>query len=394
MRPRPYRLLLLLSLIVYLPVLIHASRFYNDIGHHIEIALALPGDARRVTHVLFHALLLLIHRLLPLVSLPDASVIALLLFMLPVPLIAFSLLKKAANDTVPESLLMAFSLGLTVLSPVTIWTNHYMIGYFNQIVYHNPTMIALRLFLIPVSILVMRIFRCRPFRCTNQRIYLSLLCALLVLMATLAKPSYTLVLIPSCCLIVVWRLLMRREVDFSFLVFGICLPGVSMLAVLYLLAYFDFDDGSTIAVGFLTFMKRWIPTWRIPIQTFLSLLFPLGVYLAFRKEAHQSLYLKLSWLTFGVGAAMAFMLYEEGARINHGNFLWSGYSAVFVLMFASMMLFVECSRLNNHGAAGATPKHLSARFMTRESLVLLLFGLHVISGIAYYFRFLGTPLPT
>ena len=385
---RPYLVLALLGFILYLPVLGHASTRYHDYGHHIDIALAMPGNVIRISHVLFSAVFLFIHRLLPSIALPQAALAAAMAFMIPVPLIAFWFLKKTANDTLPDALLMAFSLSLTIMAPVTIWIPSAMIGYMNPIVYHNPTIVAVRLFLIPVSLLALRIFDGRSWISLNHRVYVTLLCAVLVLLATLTKPSYTLVLIPGCCLFAAWRLLMRQNVDFPLLIFGICLPAILLLGLLYLLVYFDFDDGSSIAIGFLTFMKSYIPTWRIPIQLMLSLVFPLGVYICFWNEAREHTYLNMSWLNFAIGAAIALLLYEEGPRIYHGNFVWSGYSAVFVLMFASILFFVE--RVRSRIASGEAVNHrlFGLRFTGRDAVVILLFGLHVVSGIAYYYRYI------
>ncbi len=176
---RPYLVLVVLSLVIYLPVSLQASQFLHDYGNHIKLALELPESARRINHVFYHAVFLLAHRLLPSLLLPQAAVAAILTFMLPVPLMAFSIFKKAANQSLPDWLLMAFALGLTVLAPVTIWTNSFMLGYFNPIVYHNPTIIALRLFAIPVSLLAARVFCERPFESMNQQIFLILLCAVL-----------------------------------------------------------------------------------------------------------------------------------------------------------------------------------------------------------------------
>jgi hypothetical protein len=386
---RPNLVLVFLSLLFYLPISIHASQFYSDYGAHIDIALALPATVTSVTHVLYHAVFLAIHQLLPSVALPLKAAVAILPFMVPVPLIAFSVLKKASSGKLPDLLLMALSLGLTIMAPVTIWTSSYMIGYFNPIVYHNPTMIAVRLFTIPLFLLAVRIFQLDSRRDWNHRVYQALLCAVLVLLASLAKPSYTFVLLPGCCLFAFWQVLRHRKVDLPLLALGICLPGVLMLGVLYLLAYYSHYDGSSIAIGFLTFMQRHTLSWRLPIQLILSLVFPIGLYIGYRKEAQQDSYLSLSWIMFGIGASMAYLLYEDGPRVADGNFVWSGYSAVFVLMFASLLFFCRAYATSNQRSGRSRRQVLGFTFTRREAIVLLLFLLHVVSGIAYYFRFLA-----
>ena len=93
-------------------------------------------------------------------------------------------------------------------------------------------------------------------------------------------------------------------------------------------------------------------------------------------------------MIFGVGAAFAYLFYEEGPRFWHGNFLWPGYSVVFVLMFASMLFFCRMYSSRIQRKSTGKFKLLGLSLTSREAFVLFLLGLHVISGIAYYIRFL------
>ncbi|MCY3831583.1 MAG: hypothetical protein OXG85_01125 [Chloroflexi bacterium] len=221
---QPYLFLLAVSFLVYLPVMTHAAAEFVDFGNHIKKALALPDSVTYVTHVLFHAVFLSVHRLAPQIPRASAALVAILSLMLPVPLMAFAIFKRAAGDALPTAILISLAIGLTILAPVTIWSNQFMIGYLNPIVYHNPTSIAARLFVIPLSLLALFVFCGHP-RTANQRVYTTLLSASVVLLGTLAKPSFTVVLLPGCCLFALWRLFRRQRVDWLLLVCGFCLPG-------------------------------------------------------------------------------------------------------------------------------------------------------------------------
>ena len=201
----------------------------------------------------------------------DAALAAILLVMVPVPLIAFALFRRRVGHLLLDGALAAFALGLAVISPITIWTDEFMVGYLNQIVYHNPTSITLRLFVIPVSILAFRIFQNRPYRSLNHRVYHLLLCAVLVILLILAKPSFALALLPGCCFFAFWRTLRRGHVDWILLAFGVFLLAALMLGLQVMLSYVAIDNGTSIEFGFLTFMKLYLPTWRIPIQLLLSI---------------------------------------------------------------------------------------------------------------------------
>ena len=372
---------------IHLPIMSHASRFRADFGTHILRALKMPDSLDHVSSPLFHAIFLLTHRLLGLEQ-QQSALVAILLVMVPVPLIAFAIFKKSTGELFPNSILMAFALGLTIMMPVAIWTHRFMIGYLNPTTYHNPTNITVRLFVIPVAILALRIYQSRSNRSLNHRVYILSLCAVLVVLSMLAKPSFALALLPGCCLFAIWRILRRGSVDWILLIFGVLLPGVLMLGLQALLSYVAVDDGSSIAFGFLTFMRHWIPTWRIPIQLLLSIVFPLGVIVLYPGQASRNLLLSFAWSVFICAIAMTYLLYESGPRFTHGNFIWPSYNAVFLLMFASTLFLLEqYAREVRHGYGSLQIFGLS--FSTRFAFATFLFSLHVISGIAYYQRFLA-----
>ena len=263
-----------------------------------------------------------------------------------------------------------------------------MLGYINPIVYHNPTSVTERLFVIPLSLLALHIFCGRTHRSLNQRVYITLLSASVALLATLAKPSFIFALLPGCCLFALWRAYRRHNVDWLLLVYGFCLPGAILMGLQYLLVYESQSDGSAIAIGLFTTMRHWIPTWHIPIQLVLSLAFPLTVLALYFERARQHLYLNLCWIIFAVSAAMAYLLYEDGPRVTHGNFVWSSYSAIFLLMFASLLFLLEQHAREQHLGTGSGDLTLAGlRVSRRVAIASLAFALHLLFGIAYYYRF-------
>lgn len=382
----PYILLLILSLLFYLPVMTRASAAKADFGKHITRALTLPDSTDHVGHVLYHAVFLSIHRLAPSVPHTTVALWAILLFMLPLPVMAFVLFSRAARGSLPTSVLIAVSIALTIMAPITIWTNRNMVGYINPVVYHSPTGITERLFVIPLSLLALKIFQGQQYRSLNHRIYILLLSAVLALLTGMARPSFTFVFLPGCCLYALWRSFRREPVDWLLLIGGICLPGTCMLGLQYLLVYGSQDGGSTLVFGVLTYMRIWLPIWRIPIQLLLSLAFPLAVFALYFEQARRCRYLNLSWLICGISLAVAYLLYEEGPRFAHGNSLWSSYSAVFLLMFASLLFLLEQHARERQLGYGHFDI-FGVGVSRNVAIASVCFGLHVLSGIAYCYRF-------
>ena len=382
----PYLTLLVIGLVVFTPVMQRATTLDVDFGDHIALALKMPSENTNVSHVLFHGMFLTLRQLLPSYSNQDIALIVMLAVMVPLPIIVFVPLKKCSAGSIPDYALVGLSLGVTIMAPITIWSQKWLIGYINPTIYHNPTTILLLLFVIPISLLAQRVYDNQPYRNRNHRVYTLMLCASLLLISTLAKQSYTIVLIPGCVAYAVFRRLKNKSVDWVLLVLGICLPGMAILGLEYLVTYVDLADGGSIAVGFMKFMLHYIPAWRIPLQFVLSLLFPLSVLLYYGVEARKDLYLKISWIVFGVSAFMSYFLHEEGARWWHGNFVWSSHTAILVLMFASLLFFVnEQVREIKQQQRGEIVSRI--RLSSQAIVVLFCFALHVVYGIKYYLLF-------
>ena len=381
-----YTLLALTSLVLYLPVMDHASRQRADFGWHILLALKSPHSLDHVSSPLYYAIFLFAHRFAGLPHQP-AALAAILLVMIPVPLIAFTLFRQRTGEHIPDGALLAVALGLTIMAPIAIWPHSFMIGYVNPIVFHNPTSITARLFVLPVSILAFRAIQNRPYRGLNHRVYILLLSAVLVVLMMLAKPSFALALLPGCCLFASWQYLRGRSVDWRLLAFGILLPGLLLLGLLALITYVNSDDGSAVEIGFLTFMTLNVPAWRIPIQFMLSIVFPVGVCLVYAQQASRNLFLNFTWTVFACACLVTYFFYESGPRFSHGNFLWTSYSAVFLLMFASTLFLLE-QYVRERRIAHSNLRIFGLRVSKRFAFASFLFCAHVIAGIAYYLRYL------
>lgn len=119
---------------------------------------------------------------------------------------------------------------------------------------------------------------------------------------------------------------------------------------------------------------------------FLSIVFPIGVGLLYAKQARRHTFLGFAWTVFICAILATYMVYESGPRIQDGNFLWTGYNAVFLLMFASILFMLEQYLRELRHRYGSL-QVFGLRFSKRFAFASLLFGLHLLSGIAYYYRF-------
>jgi hypothetical protein len=211
--------------------------------------------------------------------------------------------------------------------------------YVNSIVWHSPTFHALRLFIVPVSLLALRVIDGSGYRDLRQHVYFVLLAASLLSLAILAKPSYAIALLPGLCLFALYRVRKRQQVDWAMLLLGIVVPGAVLLGLQYLINYGNGDDG--IQLGLFEIARIYAPTWQIPFRLVLSLAFPLSVYLLYFSEARKYTYLNLSWLVCLAGLFSMYFFNVSGWRSDHAVFNWTAYSATFALMYATVQFLVE-----------------------------------------------------
>ena len=110
--------------------------------------------------------------------------------------------------------------------------------------------------------------------------------------------------------------------------------------------------------------------WRLAA----SVLFPLAAVACF-PSVRTDRRVQLGWATFLVGAAIGYLL-AEGHSASHGNFLWSGQLAAFVLFAAS----------SGGGAPGRRDRRCGqASRLGRFALCGGVFLWHVTSGIQHLY---------
>ncbi len=385
----PYIALFLVSIVIIIPVVSSASTAtVTDFNYHYNFALELPEKVH-IAHVLYYATVIVFERLLPDPSPFYVNVLSMVTFMSPLLLLLFALLKQSAEGHVGEHALIILSICVFIIGPVSLGIQDpFMMGYISATVWHSPTFHALRLFIVPVSLLAFRVFEGFQYRNRNQRVFFLLLTACLVSLAVMAKPSFVIALIPGLCLFALYRVVNRRHLDWLLLTVGILLPSSVLLGMQYLINY---ESESGIQFGLFVLQRLSMPGWHIPIRLVQSVAFPISVYLLLFKNARHDRFLNMSWLIFFVGLIYVYFINVTGLRVYHGVFFWTGHSCAFLLVFATVRFLVRqyviASRSENL-CTGWSKRLLSGRTFA----IATVFGLHVAYGLTYWFRFQSFPV--
>jgi hypothetical protein len=140
------------------------------------------------------------------------------------------------------------------------------------------------------------------------------------------------------------------------------LPTIAVLLWQAGRTYDTSTDASVIYAPFAVFSLQSTLT-KLP----LSLAFPFVVAAAASWSGAWNVPLGFTWLFLIVGMAVTLLLGESGDRLTHGNFAWTGQTAVF-LAYVESMLFVVTTRID-------------ARW---RRVAWAVFGVHVACGILWY----------
>lgn len=211
-----------------------------------------------------------------------------------------------------------------------------------------------------------------------------ILFSVFLLLATMTKPSFTLVMVSTAGLVMLYRLFRSG--------FRIFLPTVQ-LGLAFIPTFLDLlyqykgvfvpKDGAEGGIGF-CFGDVWRNVCdNIPLAVCLLAGFPLLVLVLNFKELKTDTLYRFSWQLFLVGLAETFLLYEKGFRKFDFNFSWGYmYGAFFCHMGSLMLLFRKTLQaLGKKGGEGE-----------RKGLLLaaqwLAFLWHLACGILYFGKYM------
>lgn len=207
-----------------------------------------------------------------------------------------------------------------------------------------------------------------------------LLFALFLFMATMTKPSFTLVLVSGAGLLMLYRLFRSGFKNFvPTIQLGLCFIP-TFLALLYqYTGVFVPAEGEERGLGF-CFGSVWREYCdNILLGICLAMGFPLLVLLLNWKEVRKNTLTRFSWILYLVSFAEAFLLYEKGFRRVDFNFSWGYMYGIFFCHFSSLMLLIRLAADSRRKAGDGRKSRIW--LLRIQSLVYLW---HVVCGILYF----------
>lgn len=343
---------------ILIPIFLVQSQNY-DTQYHIFATQQLIDNGKFIyPHFLFHIILAAAYYVAK-INFEYLAAFVQLIFALFYINIGFAWLRSLDITSSIASVLILVHLiynPIAILYPID---HRIYFGYIYANTFHNPTIWVLRPFALALFILAVKLCNDGYFKPSTG--FLSLTTAIL---ACLAKPNMTLVLLPGMVLLMIIKK-MKATTWLSAL--WIILPSLACLTFQYC-----FTFGNTPAGGGITwqpFAVMGMFSQHLIIKFFLSTAFPLAVILLFPDKALRWIPIQLAWLIFIFGSLLVYSLNEtSGLSGGAGNFGWSAQIGLLLLFFTSSALLAKERPLSNW----------------RVTLCIALLAMHLVSGSIFY----------
>lgn len=271
-----------------------------------------------------------------------------------------------------------FSFGMFFISMLYLPDNLYLpglghkyLGTFTPNPYHNITYMATRPFATLAFFLFVRILDYYEEKTNVKEFFLF---GLSLLLTTMTKPSYTLVLVSTAGLLMVYRLFRGKWKNFkrSFYLGLAFVP--TFIDLLYQFGGVfgrNSQAGEEGGIGFGLASVWKMYSGNIPFSVALALGFPILVLVFHPGEIKKSTLYRFSWAQLIVSAGEFFLLYEKGRRFADANFSWGYMHGLFFVFVTSLFVLTEDT--------------IKKRAKTPVlCLQWLAYGAHLICGAVYF----------
>lgn len=212
--------------------------------------------------------------------------------------------------------------------------------------------------------------------------------SLFLLLATMTKPSFTLVMVSSAGLLMLYRLFRAKFRNFvSSVQLGVCFLPTFLDLLYQYKGVFVPEDGAEGGVGF-CLGEVWAQYCaNIPLAVCLAIGFPLAVLVFNFRKCRKNTLFRFSWLIYLVSFAEAFLLYEKGFRKFDFNFSWGYMYGIFFCHLGALLVLLQITaeKMAQGGSAGVRKREgRSVPGMLLPALQWLAFLAHVVCGLLYF----------
>lgn len=385
---------------------------------HIELAKKMAEDYTILSpHFLYQALVICVHYLAPFISFEIVGYYVVPLFTSAfLGIVVYQYISsevKQLSSSYYDWVIAGASLVLLFVTPISFLTYPRLyLGYIGITVYHSATTLLAKPLSLLIFIGVVKVLKGSYSEPPKNILYL----IVFTILSTLAKPSYIISLLPIVLVIIFYKFFIRDYAVCIPLILGLVAPSILVLAWQYI---FTYQNEQTLILGgessiifaplqVMSYFSKsrytefsidgFVPpnpqemkcqifgiiySCDLLKDFFLSILFPLSVYIMYFNEAKKNIQLNICWLVFSMSVFYVYFLAESGGRMYAGNFLWSGQLTLFVLFVVSTGFLLkkqDCQPINKEKSK---QNNQNSWYFNRFLTCVLLLGVHAFSGLVY-----------
>ena len=269
------------------------------------------------------------------------------------------------------------------------------LGVFSANPFHNATYMAARPFAVLAFFWFAKLLDCyeqgyggkwsKPQSGVAMKDYV--LFSLFLLLATMTKPSFTLVMVGMAGLIMLYRLFKSKFSNFvPTIQLGVCFAPTFIDLLYQYKGVFVPKEGQEGGIGF-CFGEVWgLYCENIPLAIGVAVGFPILVLVCHIGQLknlwkEDSVY-RFSWQIYWMSFAMTFFMYEKGFRKPDFNFSWGYmYGIFFCFVGALLLLMKDTANALTASKEGRAQKNMGKLLLGIQWMAYLW---HLVCGLYYF----------
>lgn len=250
------------------------------------------------------------------------------------------------------------------------------LGVFTGNPLHNATYMAARPFAVLAFLWYARLLDTYENRSWRENRWDYVCFSLFLLLATMTKPSFTIVLVGAAGLIMVYRLVRSRFRNlYPTVILGLCFIPTFIDLLYQFKGVFVPEEGEEGGIGFCLGAVWRLYCDNIALAVCLAVGFPLLVLALNRRKLREDTLYRFSWQVYLMSFVMAFFLFEKGFREPDFNFSWGYMYGIFFTQLTAVAVLLQ--RTAAWGQERRTGKLLVV-------LQWLAYGAHLACGLYYF----------
>ena len=390
---------LFIFIITYILVLKETGLEKNsDVASHMRKCLSFE-EMMSVSHNGWHIVCYLLYEMLP-IPIETAASIASALFNAFACVLTIWLCEHMMKPDYSRKesfwLVSFLSASALIIGPLYLrfYNPRYYVGQSSPNPWHSPTTMGVRPFALLITILTAFLWDCgeeettKAFgRVLKRKTVLQIWLGILLLAATLIKPSILTIYLPVCGVRALICLVKGKGRNLLTLIRDhlYFLPSAALFLFQFMKIYIIGGTASaktTEGIEIALFKVTNMAAPFFPVSVVLRMAFPFAVIIIWRKIVFKDTMFKISFWQYVAGMLVFWIFAEKGSRASHGNFGWGNVIASSVLWIWCLIFFVR--QWKSEGPAKESSAGTKAKFIVPACL----FFWHLAAGSAYYFHVL------